>query len=467
MNSDKSVHLMAIKNLIKKHHLKIYEDYCTFLSFPSVSSEIEFKQDILACADWLVQYIKDLGLHVELWETTGHPTIFASSQPIDPTKPTLLIYNHYDVQPIDPIEEWKTPPFTPTHKDGKVYARGAQDNKGQCFYVLQAIKLLLEHQNSLPINIKLCIEGEEEMGSKGLSELIKSKKKELKADYLAIVDLGLRDSRVPALTMGIRGLVSLEVEVIGSHNDLHSGSHGGIVTNPIHALTELLASLRDDKGKITIPGFYDQVLPMPLEERAKISFNFDMNDYQILTGAYPVGGEKDYSALERAWIRPTLEINGIWGGYTGKGIKTIIPSKAHAKISCRLVPNQEPDYIGELVANFLRNNAPQGVQVNTCIYPGWGKAVRTSYNSNIIKAFSRAFEEIFELPCEFILEGASIPVAAELAEACGGEMVLLGLGLATDQIHAPNEHFDLDRLEKGILIMSRAFELLKNTQDKF
>lgn len=452
--------LPLIKSLIKKNKHQVLKDYYTFLSFPSISSEYEYRQHVIDCANWLFHYLKEMGFHVELWPTSGHPVVFASYLKAGPDKPTLLIYNHYDVQPVDPIEEWITPPFKPTLRVDNVYARGAQDNKGQCFYVLQALKFLLDAQGSLPMNVKLCIEGEEETGSAGLSQILKAKAQDLQAEYLAIVDLGLRDPQVPAVTLGTRGLVSMDVEVKGANVDLHSGSHGGIVLNPLHVLVELLASMRNSQGQITIPGFYDEVIELPAEERSKVSFNFDLNDYQEATGAYPLGGEKEYSVLERAWTRPTVELNGLWGGYTGKGFKTIIPAKASAKISCRLVPNQHPRKIGELVANYLRSNAPQGVQVTVNVHPGVGKAVRTNSSAKIVKAFSAAFEEVFDVPCEFILEGASIPIITELAEASGGETVLVGLGLPGDQIHAPNEHFSVDRIEKGILVIARALELL-------
>lgn len=457
--------LSHMQTWVDQHRSQWLQDYYTFLNFPSVSSEPEHKQSVLDCAEWVADYLKQLGFEVEFWSSNGHhPVIFASYLKAGPHQPTLLIYNHYDVQPADPLAEWRSPPFEPVLRKGEVYARGAQDNKGQCFYVLQALKLLIEQTGSLPINIKLCIEGEEETGSAGLANLLFDKKKALKADYLAIVDLGLHKAKVPAVTLGIRGIVTMDVEVQGSKIDLHSGSHGGIVINPIHALVSLLAKVRDAKGRITIPDFYRDVIDMSLEERSNASFHFDSNEYEELTGAVPEGGEIEYSVLERAWIRPTLEINGIWGGYTGSGFKTVIPAKAYAKISCRLVPNQEPAKIGELITNYLKDNAPSGIQVSVHVHPGQGKAVRISPDAQVVKGFAQAFEEVFGTPCEFILEGASIPIVPELAQACGGETILLGLGLITDQIHAPNEHFGVDRLEKGMLIMARAIELLVRQQ---
>jgi acetylornithine deacetylase/succinyl-diaminopimelate desuccinylase-like protein len=460
MKLDQNSIIRSLKEFIKKNNESILKDYFTFLRYPTVSSEPEYKPAMAKCADWLVNYLKSMGFETQVWKEGGHPIIFASHCRAGEEKPTLLIYNHYDVQPVDPLEEWASPPFEPTRIDGEVYARGAQDNKGQCFYVLQAIKLFLELHGSLPINIKLCIEGEEEMGSAHLSSILSEKEKELRADYLAIVDLGLRDPKVPAITLGIRGLVTMEVEAIGSEIDLHSGSHGGIVVNPIHALVSLLARLRDDQGRITVPGFYDQVREISLEEKAQVSFNFDAIAYKNIAQALPEGGEKEFSALERAWIRPTLEINGIQGGYTGKGFKTVIPAKAHAKISCRLVPDQDPQKIGELVVNYLYENAPPGIEIRGRVLAGGGRAVRVGSASKVAKAFAMAFEEVFDVPCEFILEGASIPIVTELAEASGAEVILMGLGLASDQIHAPNERFGEDRIQKGILIMARGFELL-------
>ncbi len=453
------ISLERTKKWVENHREKWLSEFTTFLSFPSISSEPQFQQSVLDCAEWLAQFLEKLDFHVEMWPTEGHPIIFASHLKAGPKKPTLLIYHHYDVQPADPLEAWESPPFHPRILNGQVYARGAQDNKGQCFYTLQALKMLME-MGDLPINIKLCIEGEEEVGSAGLAKILPKKKKELQADYLAIVDLALRQADAPSLTLGIRGIVTLEVQAKGSATDLHSGSHGGIAYNPIHALVNLLSMMRDNQGKIAIPGFYKDVKTLSKEEREPISFEFDEKAYLKDTGAKPTGGETEFSILERAWIRPSLEINGICGGYIGKGFKTVIPAEAHAKISCRLVPDQDPQKIGALVAEFLKKNAPQGIEIDVVVHPGQGKAVRLSPQAAVVYAFSRAFEEVFDKQCQFIFEGASIPIVPELALACGGETILLGLGLTTDQIHAPNEHFGIDRLEKGMLIMARAIENL-------
>lgn len=455
-----SASLEQLKKYFNAHKEKLINDYFTFLKFESVSSEPSYKPQVKACLDWLVDYVKNIGFKVEVWPTSGHPTLYAYNTDAGPSQPTLLIYNHYDVQPVDPLELWDSPPFDPTVREGQVYARGAQDNKGQCFYVLLALKALMEQNGKLPVNVKLCIEGEEEVGSIGLGQIIQQKKNQLKADYLAIVDLGMMPEH-PAITLGTRGIVTMDVEVTGTRSDLHSGSHGGLAFNPIHALVQLLASVRDPSGKIVIPGFYDDVVPLNDKERSQLSLNFDPANYEKQHGAKPAGGEKTIPHLERTWSRPTLEVNGISGGYSGDGFKTVIPSKAIAKVSCRLVPKQDPAAIGRLVAKYLESHAPEGVRVKVDIHSGTGKAVRGSVDSSVVKAFAKAYEEVFNTSCDFLFAGGSIPVAPALADACGGEVVMVGLGLDSDKIHAPNEHFGLDRIEKGFLSTARAIELLK------
>lgn len=450
----------GLTKYFNENEKKILDDYFKFLRFPSVSTESKYISEVNACAQWLMDYLEKIGFDVELWPTKGHPTLFASNLKAGPDKPTLLIYNHYDVQPIDPIQEWVSPPFEPTIRNGEVYARGASDNKGQCFYTIQALKALLELEGTLPINIKLCIEGEEEAGSAGLAEILEQKKEDLQADYLAIVDLGIPKKDQPAITLGIRGLITMDVEVQGSDIDLHSGSHGGLTYNPIHALIKILSSLRDAQGKITIPGFYDDVQPLSQEDRKKISLKFDEKEYQDMFGAHATGGEKEFSPMERVWTRPALEINGINGGYSGSGFKTVIPAKAIAKVSCRLVPNQDPQKIGELVARYIENQAFEGIKVRVNLHAGKGKAVRADCDSAVVQAFSKAYQEVFQKPTQFIFEGASIPIVTELTAVSGAEVVLVGVGLADDKIHAPNEHFGIDRLKQGFLIMATAIENL-------
>lgn len=451
-----------LRNLFQNDYNDALIDYFTFLKFPSISTDPNYADSVKSCAEWLTNYLRSIGFKVELWPTSGHPTIFASHLQAGPDQPTLLIYNHYDVQPIDPLNEWTSPPFQPTIKNGQVYARGAQDNKGQCFYTVHALKMLLQRDGSLPINVKLCIEGEEECGSTGLSGLLQAKKEQLRADYVAVVDLGLQAPDKPSITLGLRGITALDVEVQGSFHDLHSGMHGGIAFNPNHALIQLLASLRDPAtGKVTVPGFYDDVESLPEKERKLLSLSFEEKEYENTFGIQPTGGEVAFSPLERNWIRPTLEINGIYGGYCGAGVKTVIPAKANAKITCRLVANQDPKKIANLVAEHLKKHAPKGVKVNVHLHPGGGKAARASANSPVVQAFAKSFTELFGKPCAYIYEGGSIPIIPDLAAAAGGDVVMLGFGYADDQIHAPNEHFGIDRLEKGFIIIAKALYNLK------
>lgn len=453
----------TLRKLYKKHEKQALEDFFTFLRFQSISTDPTYSKEVNSCAKWLEKYLQNIGFETELWPTSGHPTLFASYMKAGPNKPTLLIYNHYDVQPIDPLEEWISPPFEPTLRDGQVFARGAQDNKGQCFYVIQALKAILERDRTLPINVKLCIEGEEEMGSVGISGILNKKKKDLKADYLAIVDVGIPSPVTPAVTLGVRGIVTMDVAVQGSTGDLHSGSHGGVAYNPLHALVELLSQLRDKNGKIAVPGFYDDVKKMSEKEKQLLSLDFDIEKYKEMFGIKPTGGEKGLSPLERKWLRPTIEINGISGGYCGNGFKTVIPAKALAKVSCRLVPDQDPKKIGALVAKFLEERAPDGVAVKVQVHHGAGKATRANPNSKIVQAFSQAYQEVFDKPCKNVFEGGSIPIINELASVSTDNVVLMGLGLGDDNIHAPNEHFGLDRFEKGFIIIARTLEILGNT----
>lgn len=452
--------LLTLSKEFNKNKKEILEEFFTFLRFASVSSELSHKKDVVACAQWLEKTLKELGFQVELWESKGHPVVFGSYLHAGPEKPTLLIYNHYDVQPVDPLDLWESPPFEPVVREHQIYARGAQDNKGQCFYVLQALKTYIKKEGKLPINVKICIEGEEEMGSRSFAELLPLKAQELRADYLAIVDLGLAKPHHPAITLGIRGIVCLEVQIQDASLDLHSGAHGGIVYNPIHALVELLAKIHDASGKVTVPEFYKDVEKLSSEEKAELSLHFDAQEYEKEFGTQALGGEQNYTPMERAWIRPTIEINGIAGGYAGPGFKTVIPSIASAKISCRLVPNQQPEKIAEIVEDFLKKNVPTGLKLRVNVLAGGGVAVRTSLQSKVVHAFAQAYEAVFKKPCEYILSGGSIPIVAELAKTSNAEVVLLGMGLPTDRIHSPNEHFGIDRLEKGYLVFSKALENL-------
>ncbi len=447
-----------VKQLLKvfdTEQEKLLQEFFDFLRFQSVSSEPEFAPEVLRCANWVKSFLEDAGMKVELWESEHHPVVFATWLGAGPDKPTLLIYNHYDVQPVDPLELWESPPFEPTLRGNEIYARGAEDNKGQCFYVMSAVRHLLKTNKSLPVNIKLCIEGEEETGSQGIGLFLDKKKEQLKADHLFIVDLGIHTPDSPALTLGVRGIVTMTVELIGSYGDLHSGTHGGVVYNPNRGMAELLATLHDSEGRVAIAGFYDDVFDVPAAELQKIDTSFNENEFRSMFGAKTTGGEKKFSAIESAWIRPTLEINGISGGYAGEGFKTVIPAKCLAKISCRLVPKQNPLKIIELVEKHLREHTPGGLDIVITQNHGSGApALRTSSDTAGVRAAADVLTALFDIPCQYILSGGSIPIVPELAKAAGAEVVMMGFGLPDDNIHAPNEHFGIDRIKKGFATMA-------------
>ncbi len=446
-------------DFFEEHKSELIEDFITFLKFKSISTDPEYKSEVTNCANWLVDYIKEIGMGVELWESEGHPIVFAQSKKTDPKLPTVLIYFHYDVQPVDPIELWDSPPFEPEIRDGQIYARGAMDDKGQAFYVLSALKALMKRDGKLPVNLKVCIEGEEECGSSALKGLLKQKSSDLKADHFYVVDLGIHAMDRPAVTLGIRGICTFSIELTGSKTDLHSGTHGGVAYNPLHALVSILGEMRDKDGKITIPNFYDDVDTISDEERSKLDLEFDLEEYKEFFGGLPNGGEKEFSALESSWIRPTLEINGISGGYAGEGFKTVIPAKAIAKVSCRLVTSQDPDKITASVVKFIESRIPEGMEVSIHA-DGEGAALRSPIETSGVAAVAQAFEEVSGHETKYILSGGSIPIAEQLAIAADAKTVLFGYGLPDDNIHAPNEHFGIDRIKLGMAVVARSLEIL-------
>ncbi len=443
---------------------KDIKDFFAFLRIASIGAESEMDAKVRECASWVKGYLESIPMDVEVWETPQHPALFASDLSAGPDKPTVLIYNHYDVQPVDPLELWDSLPFEPEIRGGQVYARGAQDNKGQCFYVLRAIKALKQRFGSLPVNVKMLIEGDEETGSAGLASILEAHKDDLAADHLFVVDVGIREENAPSVTLGLRGVVAMDVECHGSSTDLHSGCHGGLAYNPIHALAEILAKLRDSDGRIAVPGFYDDVVEWTDEQKSLYDFNFDEEQYRKEFGAEATGGERSLPPCERNWLRPSLEICGISGGYAGTGFKTVIAAVASAKVSCRVVPNQDPQVTMGKVAQFLKDSAPPGIEVKTHIHEGCGRAVVTDPDSAGVRAVAEAFSIVFDKPCSFIMEGASIPIVEQLQKVSQANVVLMGLGLSSDRIHAPNEHFGLDRLERGYLVIGQALTLLGQTQ---
>ncbi len=450
--------LNELRSWYKSHEGQILEDYFSFLKLPSISTDPAYKEDVRKTAEWVGGRLKKIGFKVDIWKTRnkdagGNPVVFATHQ-AGPSRPTVLIYHHYDVQPVDPIEKWKSPPFEPVIKDGYVYARGASDNKGQCFYTLTALEALFELCKKVDLNIKLFIEGEEECGSGGALQILQDKKEALKADYLLIVDMGLPAADTPAITLGLRGIVAMEVKCKNSNIDLHSGIMGGVALNPNRALIQLLAKLWDAEGVVAVPGFYDDVIVPPKEQLKEISQSIDLDYLKKQFGLKAFQGEGNYSLWESNTIRPTLEINGISGGYAGAGFKTVIPSQSIAKFSCRLVPDQDPEKVVQCLTKFLKKHAPKGLELEITHDHG-GKPVRTSPSTKLANLCSEAYTEVFAKPCQKIFCGASVPLVADLAEAVGGEVAMVGVGLDSDDIHAPNEHFGLKQLQDGFLAMGR------------
>lgn len=446
--------LPELKNWYDKHAKEIQTDFFTYLRFQSISTDPQYKNEVRKTAEWLQTYLTKIGLKTELWETIKHPVVYASHLQAGKDRPTVLLYSHYDVQPVDPLDKWKSPPFEPVIRDGEVYARGAADDKGQGFYSIMAIKAFLELAKKSNVNIKLFIEGEEECGSVGSTDILAKKKEALKADHLLIVDIGIPEKGVPAITLGLRGIAAFEVTCKNSNIDLHSGVHGGMVLNPNRALIQLLAKLWDENGKVTIPGFYDAVKVPSQEELALFDKNVDEEMLKKTFGIRSFQREGKYSLWESNTIRPVLEINGIGGGYTGVGFKTVIPSQAKAKISCRLTPDQDPEEIGRCIEAFLKQNVAKGIDLRFEWEHG-GKPVRSSPNTPIAKIAAKAYEEVFGKTCKMLLCGATVPIVADLAAASGADTALIGVGLSTDDIHAPNEHFGMDRFEQGFLTIGR------------
>jgi len=432
-----------MKDWFKQHFEEIKRDYFQFLRFQSISTEPEFKSEVDKCAEWVRDYLGKSGLKAELIETVGHPLIFAET---GIGKESLLIYGHYDVQPVDPLGLWKTPPFEPTERDGRIYARGAVDDKGQIFYAMAAVRALIEMGKPLPINIKFCIEGEEEAGSVGLTKAIPKIKDKLRAESLLVVDFDSYDEKTPAISLGARGLVTMDVILTGSKGDLHSGQLGGIAYNPNRALVELLAKLYDQNGHVAVDGFYEDVIASKEQypERHEKAY------YTKEFGIEAFAAEK---LLEANVLRPTLEINGIGGGYFGAGFKTVIPAQAIAKISCRLVPGQDPEKIGKQVKAFLEKHSKKGMKLDVRIHGG-AHAFRGNPHSKLAMAVAAASQAVMGKPCETVLCGGSIPVLAALSQHLGVETVGMGYGLPTDNIHAPNEHFDFQRMENGFLTVA-------------
>jgi acetylornithine deacetylase/succinyl-diaminopimelate desuccinylase-like protein len=419
------------------------------LRIPSISADPKYKQDVLRAAEFIRERLQEAGAdQVELCQTAGNPIVYGEKI-ISPDLPTVLVYGHYDVQPPDPLDLWTSPPFEPVIKEDKIYARGSSDDKGQMYMHLKAFEVMMQ-QNSLPCNVKFMIEGEEEVGSDNLGDFVKDNREKLRADVILISDTGMISNDTPSITTGLRGLSYLEVEVIGPNRDLHSGIYGGAVANPINILCQMIASLHDEDNRITIPGFYDNVQELSVEERSAMAeAPFSLDDYKAALDLPDVHGEEGYTTSERSSIRPTLDVNGIWGGYTGEGAKTVIPSRAFAKISMRLVPNQSSEEITRKFTRHFEAIAPKSVRVVVRPHHG-GEPVVTPTDSEAYQAASMAYEETFGRKPVPVRGGGSIPIVAMFKAELGLDTVLMGFGLDTDAIHSPNEHFGIFNFMKGI-----------------
>ncbi len=434
---------------------RFLDELMVLLRIPSVSADSSFKEDVGKCAELLAQNLSSIGLsNVNIYPTKGHPIVYGDKI-IDSTLPTVLVYGHYDVQPADPVELWDSDPFDPVikatdiHPDGAIFARGSCDDKGQMFMHVKAVEAMIS-SNELPCNVKFMIEGEEEVGSENLSEFVKTQKELLRADIILVSDTGMLANDTPSITTGLRGLSYVEVELTGPNRDLHSGLYGGCVANPINVLCEMISSLQDINGKICIPGFYDTVVELTKEERSEMAkAPFSNEEYCKALDIEQTRGEKGYSTLERGSIRPTLDVNGIWGGYTGEGAKTVIPSKAYAKISMRLVPDQNPEEVTRLFCSHFTTLAPKGVSVVVTPHHGGEPAV-TPINSVGYLAASEAYEKGFGKKPIPIRSGGSIPIVAMFEKELGLKTVLMGFGLDSDAIHSPNEHYGVFNYFKGI-----------------
>lgn len=434
---------------LNENKQRFLDELLDLLRIPSVSADSKYKGDVARCADAVKENLLKAGCDkAEICPTDGHPIVYGEKL-VNPNAPTVLVYGHYDVQPADPLELWTSGPFEPVIKDGKIYARGACDDKGQMFMHVKALEVM-HKTNTLACNIKFMIEGEEEVGSSNLGLFLEKNKEKLKADIVLVSDTSMISMEHPSLETGLRGLAYMEVEVTGPDRDLHSGVYGGAVHNPINALCKMIASLHDENNHITIPAFYDKVQDLTTEERTALNkAPFDLNEYKKDLKVDDVWGEKGYTTLERTGVRPTLDVNGIWGGYTGEGAKTVLPGKAFAKISMRLVPHQSSDEIAEIFTKHFESIAPSSVKVKVTPHHG-GEPVVTPTDSIAYKAAAKAINEAFGKEPIPTRGGGSIPIVALFESILGLKTVLMGFGLDNDNIHSPNEKYDVANYYKGI-----------------
>lgn len=439
----------TLKSYISEHEPRFLEELFSLIRIPSISAEPARQPDMLRCAERWKELLLSAGVdHAEVMSSEGNPLVFATKQ-IDAGAPTVLVYGHYDVMPVNPLELWTSDPFEPVVRDGKIWARGADDDKGQSFIQLKAFEFLVRH-DLLRHNVKFILEGEEEIGSPSLSGFLRTHRQLLQADIILVSDTSMLSPSLPSLTTGLRGLAYWEIEVTGPNRDLHSGHFGGAVANPLNILCSMLAQITDEDGRITIPGFYDNVEELSAEEREMIaSIPFDEAAYKQAIGVEELKGEKGYSTIERNACRPSFDICGIWGGHTGEGSKTVLPSKAYAKVSCRLVPHQQHEEISKLFVDYIRQLAPKSVRVKVTPMHG-GEGYVCPITLPAYRAAESGFTQAFGKRPLAVRRGGSIPVISEFEKNLGVKTILMGFGLESNAIHSPNENFPLDMLRKGI-----------------
>jgi acetylornithine deacetylase/succinyl-diaminopimelate desuccinylase-like protein len=462
--------MLSVIDFIHTSRDRYINELKQYLAIPSISALPERIEDVKRCAQWTLEEMRRIGLeNGRLIETPGNPVVYGEW--LHPSArsgqgeqvPTILLYGHYDVQPVDPLDLWESPPFEATVRDGELYARGAADDKGQVFMHFKAIEAHLKKTGRLPVNLKVVIEGEEEVGSKNLDDFVRANKSLLAADVVVISDSAMFDHGVPSICYSLRGLVYFQIDVRGSKSDLHSGVFGGAVANPANVLAQILAQMKDWGGRIKFPGFYEDVRLSDEERAAWKQLPFSEKKYKKDLGAPRLAGERDYSVLERVWARPTFDVNGILSGFTGEGAKTVIPAVAMAKVSMRLVPDQNPDKIAELFEAYVKKVAPKTVEVKVTRMHG-GKPWITEYNNPYVQAAGRAIEQGFGKPPVFCREGGSIPVVSTFQEELGVPAVLFGVGLPDENAHAPNERLDLGNFHNGIVASAILYEEIRKAK---
>ena len=447
---------------LKKHREKHLSELKEFLSIQSISALSSHNEDVKKAAEWVKNELENIDFgHAEIMSTEGHPVVYGEYISNE-NAPTVLVYGHYDVQPVDPVELWDSEPFDATIRDDKIYARGATDDKGQVFMHLKVMEAILKSSDESPVNFKVLIEGEEEVGSPNLPKFAQEKKDLLEADLIVVSDSALVERGKPTITYGLRGLAGIQIDVTGAKSDLHSGEYGGGVVNPIHALVKIVDSFRDENNRIQVDGFYDRIPELSQEERdALASVPFDEEKLKNELNVSELDGEEGYSYVERTSVRPTLEVNGIYGGFQGEGIKTVLPNKATAKVTCRLVPDQDPDEIVELLTNHVEKHKPKGVSVDIKPFDK-GKPYVTPFDHPVIQMAAKAYEKVYQAETAYIRGGGSIPIVAELDEILNVPVVLMGFGLPDENLHAPNEHLNLENFDKGVETLAHYYYMLND-----